>query len=74
MLSLNSNFWNVIFADTVGNIGMSIFTGNPLGSFIVTNSRSLVKCLNGAITSNTFKSISTFSGNSLLCNEWKVEI
>jgi len=69
MLSRNSNFWNVIFADTVGKIGISILTGKPLGNFIVTNSRNFVKCLNGAITSKTFSNISTFNGNSLL---WKV--
>lgn len=72
MLLRNSNFWNVIFAETVGSIGISIFTGNPLGSFNVTNSRSFVKCLNGAITSSTFNSISTVNGNSLLCVvKWK---
>lgn len=78
MLSRNSNFWKVIFAETVGKIGMSIFTGNPPGSFKVTNSRSLVKCLKGAITSNTFSNISTVKGKSLLyiqrCKIKKIEL
>lgn len=75
MLSRNSNFWNVILAETVGKIGISIFTGKPLGSFRVTNSRNLLKCLNGAITSRTFSSISTVSGKSLLCNKkWNKSI
>lgn len=80
MLSRNSNFWKVILAETVGRIGMSIFTGKPLGNFNVTNSRSFVKCLNGAITSKTFNNISTVNGKSLLCNKnngfgwWVIEI
>lgn len=32
-----------------------ILTGNPAGSFMATNSFSLLKCLNGATTSNTFR-------------------
>lgn len=32
-----------------------ILTGNPAGSFIATNSFNLLKCLNGATTSNTFR-------------------
>lgn len=34
-------------------------TGKPGGSFIWTNSRSLLKCLNGAMTSNTFSNLET---------------
>jgi hypothetical protein len=41
-----------------------IFTGKPGGSFIRTNSLSLLKCLKGAITSSTFSNISTDSGKS----------
>lgn len=67
-LSWNSNFWKVIFAETVGKIGISILTGKPPGSLSVTNSRSLVKCLKGAITSKTFNNISTVNGKSLLWN------
>lgn len=33
-------------------------TGKPGGSFIWTNSRSLLKCLNGATTSSTFSNLS----------------
>lgn len=32
-------------------------TGKPGGSFICTNSLSLLKCLNGAITSKTFNNL-----------------
>ena len=32
-----------------------ILTGNPAGSFIATNSFNLLKCLNGATTSKTFR-------------------
>lgn len=42
------------------------FTGNPGGNFICTNLRSLVKCLNGAITSSTLNNISTERGKSEL--------
>ena len=48
----------------VGKIGMSTFTGKPGGSFISTNSRSLLKCLTGATTSNTSNSIALDNGKS----------
>lgn len=73
MLFRNSNCWNVIFAVTVGNIGISTLTGKPLGSLKVIKSRSFEKCLNGAITSNTFRSISTESGKSELWEKNKLK-
>jgi hypothetical protein len=66
MLFRNSNCWNVIFAVTVGKIGISTLTGNPLGSLNVMKSLNLEKCLNGPITSSTFNNISTDSGKSEL--------
>jgi len=52
----------------INNSYSPIFTGKPGGSFIRTNSLSLLKCLKGAITSSTFSNISTDSGKSGL---WK---
>ena len=52
-------------------MGMSTLTGKPGGSFISTNSRNLLKCLTGAITSKTSKSIPLDSGKSW---HWKNEI
>lgn len=48
---------------------LPILTGKPGGNFIWTNSRSLLKCLNGAITSRTLSRESTVIGNSSLCEE-----
>ena len=42
-------------------------TGNPGGSFIWTNSRSLLKCLNGAITSNTLSNLQAEKKESAIC-------
>lgn len=41
-------------------------TGNPGGNFKLTKSRSLAKCLNGAVTSRTSISIATDKGKSIL--------
>ena len=43
---------------------LPIFTGNPGGNFSSTNSLSLLKCLNGAVTSNTFNKDSIDNGKS----------
>jgi len=48
----------------INNSYSPIFTGKAGGSFIRTNSLSLLKCLKGAITSSTFSNISTDSGKS----------
>lgn len=42
-------------------------TGNPGGSFIWTNSRSLLKCLNGAMTSNTLSNLQAEEKESAIC-------
>lgn len=41
-------------------------TGNPGGNFKFTKSRSLAKCLNGAVTSSTSINIATDRGKSIL--------
>lgn len=50
-------------------MGISTFTGNPVGNLNVMKSRSFEKCLKGAIISKTFRSISTDRGKSELCFE-----
>lgn len=67
--SRNLNCWKVIFAVTVGRMGISTFTGKPDGSLKFMKSRSFEKCLNGAITSSTLSSISTERGKSELCKK-----
>uniref|UniRef100_A0A1A9Z0M5 Uncharacterized protein n=1 Tax=Glossina pallidipes TaxID=7398 RepID=A0A1A9Z0M5_GLOPL len=66
ILSRNSNFWNVILAVTVCRTGISTLTGKPAGSLRATNSRNLLICLKGAITSNMLSNMSTLRGKSLL--------
>ena len=63
---MSEKFW--CYFNNVGAI-LPIFTGKPGGSFIRTNSLSLLKCLKGAMTSNTFSSISTDNGKSGLCKQ-----
>ncbi len=47
-----------------------IFTGTPGGNFIVTNSRSFFKCLNGVTTSKIFSNISTVMGKFSLYKKY----